>query len=232
VKKEIMKFSILIGLLIIFNLRAEISLDEIRYTHSLVLIQEHTRAQSEDRGHLHLKLCPLSTLTAVTDHQIAFNKLPEASKKLDIEQISMLKDGVEAVLEPCSFDEVPIRSKKSACGFKVKDASGTTYIFVFKGSHGEKYQAWILPNSTIDIFIGQMSDEVVQIGDSIENETIELPYIPLPACMTRVLVKVGTAVLIAYFTIKEGLQEFYSRVHKQFLKEHENDQDEEDKREA
>lgn len=221
------------------SLLAEVDLDNIKHTHSLVLIEEPTRASHQ--SHKHLKICPLDHLVFVTDKQIQFNKCPHDSRALDNEYVNMMKEDVEAVLEP--FDvSVRMPLPDRPFGFQIKDASGVNYVVVFKNivdenKTGTTYQAWILPNSTIDIFVGQMSDEAEKMGEAISQEVIELPNIPLPPCVTNALVKAGTYVLMVYFTVKENLQKFYNKVHEKFLKQHENEdqheiKEQEEQREA
>ena len=222
-----MKAKISVSLFIFSNIYS-LDLENIRYTHSLVLVREPSRGNrlddedetSEHIKHGHIKICPLETLT---DHQIAINKMPKESKTLENEYLSMLHDDVVAELEPCPVeeDEESVRSRKSACGFKIKDTNGTTLIFVFKGGNEtERYQAWIIPNQSIDLFVGQMSEEIEKDGDRILSEKVELPYIPFPPFVTRAIVKVMTFVLLTYFSVKEKAVNFYNKVYDKYLKQH------------
>lgn len=225
-KRKIVKVRILFIFLFSCSLLGEVDLDNIKHTHSLVLVEEPTRGINH-QAHKHLKICPLDNLVFVTDKQIQFNKFPQDSRALNNEYVNMMKEDVEAVLEPFALDS-RMPNIESPIGFQLKDASGISYVVVFKNMiDGTRYQAWILPNSTIDVFVGQMSDEAEKMGDAISQEVIELPNIPLPPCVTNALVKVGAYVLVVYFTVKENLQKFYNKVHEKFLKQHQNEEQEE-----
>lgn len=186
-----MKKIVIIGFIFLF-------LDVYGYdkdNFTLVLIM-----QQEDKTFL--TRIALATLETIKENKILI--FMDEEQLIDDQKINDIRTLSEQlnIMYGESHEMTKKLGRKMHLNLSLEDAVKEYCIVALK--HGQ-YEAYVIANDMLDLILPRANDEELdQILQAVAGEKIEMPYIPFPPAVTRVLVAAGLYVLRTYNYLKDS----------------------------
>lgn len=98
-------------------------------------------------------------------------------------------------------------SKPQKALYKIKISEDENDYIVLALKINNKYNIYIVSNDILEqILFSVENGEFESIAQAVSNDAIEIPKIPLPPVLTRIIVNFGVYAILAYHFIKDSIK--------------------------
>lgn len=188
-----------IKLIILLLLNSALSATYAKDTHSLVFLIKYeddvilNKISLSDVPHDATRPIKM-TEEHIVDEEVITNVIDCSDEKIDLEHLDAVFRGQEVL-----------------CKVKISDLKNGYAVFALK--RADHYEAYIIANDMLEVILHKIEDkELDEIGRIIGDEKIELPTLPFPPAVSRVIVATGMYMFLSYHYVKDSISSLYKKI--------------------